>query len=218
MSRFRLVFMAVILLSVSARLVAQEKIRVACVGNSITEGYGLRNPHHDAYPAVLQRLLGDGYEVRNFGKSGRALLSHSDAPYVKESVYRDALDFNPDIVTIKLGTNDTKPQNWKYGSEFVADLTALVNSFRNLPSRPAIYLCYPVPAAREVWGINDSIIVAGVIPAIRKVAKKQHLKIIDLHAAFMPYCHLLPDGIHPDADGAEVIAHTIGEFLLKEQK
>ena len=46
---------------------AQEKIKVACVGNSITYGIGVANPEVNAYPVKLQGMLGDKYEVGNFG-------------------------------------------------------------------------------------------------------------------------------------------------------
>ena len=181
-------------------VIAQKPIKVACVGNSITYGHGIKNREHNSYPSVLERLLGKKYEVGNFGLSGRTLLNHGDMPYMKEQKYRDALNFEPDIVTIKLGTNDSKPQNWKYQDEFENDLCKLIQSFAELPSHPTIYLCLPIPSTYPRWEISDSVITKGVIPKIKKVAKKKHLKIIDLNTAFKPYTHLLPDNIHPNAD------------------
>ena len=35
---------------------AREKIRVACVGNSVTYGYLLKDREHTSYPAQLSRL------------------------------------------------------------------------------------------------------------------------------------------------------------------
>ena len=112
------------LLFIAVQYVAAQKkvIKIACIGNSITYGVGTRNPAKDSYPAVLGQMLGDGYEVRNFGVSARTMLMKGDNPYMKEERYRQALDYNPDIVTIKLGTNDTKPQNWRYKSDFKKDM------------------------------------------------------------------------------------------------
>lgn len=196
--------------------VAQQKIKVACVGNSITYGYGIANREHDTYPAVLGRLLGDKYEVKNFGISGRTLMSKGDSPYVNEQIYKDALLYEPDIVTIKLGTNDSKPKNWKYNETFKGDLRALIDSFQSLPSKPKVYLCLPIPATGSAWTISDSVIVNGVIPYIKDVANEKNLKVIDLYSAFKPYVHLLPDSVHPNEDGTAVIAHVICEFLLKQ--
>src|SRR5262245_57930852 len=112
----RLLLAAFSLLSVSA-----APIKIACVGDSITEGAGLSNPSTQSYPARLQKLLGTNYNVRNFGVSGRTLLKKGDFPYWKEAAYTNSHTLNPDIVIIQLGTNDSKPQNWRYGTNFVAD-------------------------------------------------------------------------------------------------
>lgn len=196
---------------------AQEKTKIACIGNSITYGAGIRDRGNDSYPSVLNRLLGtDKYEIRNFGVSARTLLSKGDHPYINEQAYRDAKAFNPDIVTIKLGTNDTKPHNWKYGSDFKEDLRALVNSFQELPSNPTIYLCYPIPATNLAWGINDSTALHYIIPCIAELAKEMNLKIIDLHTPFIGYSHLTPDGVHPREDGAAIIAYEIAKVIKEE--
>ena len=96
--------------------VAQEKkpVKIACVGNSITYGSGIKNQFQNSYPGLLSQLLGEGYDVRNFGISARVLLNKGDHPYMHEQKFRDLLAFQPDIVTIKLGTNDSKPWNWRY--------------------------------------------------------------------------------------------------------
>lgn len=206
-------FYLLALLLLALRVGAEEPIRVACVGNSITYGSGISNRETASYPAVLGRLLGSGYEVRNFGISARTLLQKGDHPYMKEAIFREALDYEPNIVTIKLGTNDTKPFNWVYQDEFKDDLRTLIGAFQALDSHPQIYLCTPIPGGREDWGINDSTLVAAVIPYIYEVAKEYGLPVIDLHTAFMPYQHLLKDRVHPNADGAAVIAHVLAEAL-----
>jgi lysophospholipase L1-like esterase len=191
-----------------------QKIKIACVGNSITFGSGIKDRGSDSYPAVLNRLLGtDKYEVRNFGVSARTLLSKGDHPYINEQAYRDAKAFNPNIVTIKLGTNDTKPHNWKHGAEFKDDLRALVTSFQELPSNPTVYLCYPIPANRLSWGINDSTALHHIVPIIAEVAKEMDLTLIDLHTPFEPYMHLCPDAVHPREDGAAIIAYEIAKVI-----
>ena len=87
-------------------------IRVACIGNSLTYGYGLKDRNREAYPVVLQGLLGNRYNVQNFGKSGATLLTNGHRPYVKQEEYKQALDFRPDIAVIHLGVNDSDPRNW----------------------------------------------------------------------------------------------------------
>ena len=99
-----------------------DAIRVACIGNSITDGHGIEMASQYGYPALLQKALGSDYWVKNFGVSGRTMLNKGDVPYMNEQAWRDAQAFQPDIAIIKLGTNDTKPQNWKYSAEFKQDL------------------------------------------------------------------------------------------------
>jgi len=122
-----------------------QPTRIACIGDSITQGSGVDNPTVNAYPVVLGRLLGTNYQTRNFGVSGRTLLRKGDYPYWRETAFRDATNYAPDIVTIKLGTNDSKPQNWRYKSEFATDLADMIEVFA--PCRASSNLvCLPLPA------------------------------------------------------------------------
>ena len=66
---------------------------MACIGNSVTFGYGLPDRETQSYPFRLQQMLGDGYEVRNFGHSGATLLNHGHRPYTQQKAYQEALDF-----------------------------------------------------------------------------------------------------------------------------
>ncbi len=129
----------------SAAAASQEagKVRVACVGDSITYGAAVEDRANNCYPAVLGKLLGDKYEVRNFGVSGATMLKKGDKPYWKEKAFTQAADFAPNIVVIKLGTNDTKPQNWKHKAEFEADARAMVRHFKELAGKPKVFVALP---------------------------------------------------------------------------
>ena len=212
----RFLFLFFTLLCFTLLGMAQSKpIKVACIGNSITYGYQILNRARDSYPAVLGQLLGDGYEVKNFGFSARTLLIQGDRPYMKEKMYQDALTYNPQIVVIKLGTNDTKPQNWKYKKAFTRDLRKMVVAFQKLSSVPKIYLCYPAKVYNKGWGsINDSIITHEVIPMINQVAKQMGVAVIDLHTVTSNMSAQFPDKIHPNAVGAAVLAKTVCSSIL----
>ena len=178
-------------------------IRVACVGNSITEGAGNAD---STYPKQLQVLLGDGYEVRNYGLGGRTLLRHGDYPYWKEAKYTEVKDWDPQIVIIMLGTNDTKPQNWKYSSEFIGDYKDFVESFLQLPSHPKIWICYPVPVFKDNYGIRESIMKDQVIPDIKKIARAEKVPTIDMYKALTGHGDLFSDGVHPNKSGDALLA------------
>lgn len=192
---------------------SEQALRVACIGNSITDGMGIDMSEVYGYPAVLQRLLGKNYNVKNFGVSARTLMNKGDLPYMKEQAWVDAQAFLPNIVVIKLGTNDSKDYNWIHGADYGADLQKMVDTLRALPSKPQIYVCSPIPAAR-IWGISDSVIVNGEIPAIKRVVKKNKLAYIDLHTEFKPTEGLMQrDGIHPTDKGAAQLAKIIAAHI-----
>ena len=189
-------------------------VRVACIGNSITDGFGIDMAGQLGYPAQLQRMLGDGYWVKNFGVSARTMLNQGDWPYMNELAWRDALAFRPDIVIVKLGTNDSKPENWQYGQNFERDLQQMTDELRRANPAVDIRLCTPIPAFKPTWNINDSVIVNGIIPIINKVAKKNKLKVIDLHTLYaQDGDKMLNDGIHPNDRGARRMAEIIYEVV-----
>ena len=191
----------------------KDAVRVACIGNSITFGAGIKNRSRDSYPSVLARMLGDNYWVKNFGVSARTMLNKGDHPYMNEPAYKNALAFNPNIVVIKLGTNDSKSFNWKYKADFMKAAQTMINAFKGLPSQPKIYLCYPSKAYLTGDGINDDIISKEIIPMIKKLAKKNDLSVIDLHTAMDGMPELFPDRIHPNEKGAQVMAKAVYQSI-----
>ena len=209
-----------------------DAIRVACIGNSITDGFGIDMASAYGYPAELQKLLGSDYWVKNFGVSSRTLLNKGDYPYMNEQAWRDALAFKPDVVIIKLGTNDSKPENWQYGAEFQQDLEQMLTTLcpalaqpvakkgkkakkAVAPVKPQIFLCTPIPAFKSTWNISDSVIVNEIIPIQQAVAKKYGVQVIDLHTLYAnDGDKMLSDGIHPDGKGA----HRMAEIIAAEMK
>ena len=200
---------------------AEKKIiKVACIGNSITYGYNIVNREKNAYPAQLQAYLGEDYDVRNFGISGATLLNKGNIPYMALKAYKESLSYNPDIVLIKLGTNDSKPYNWKYKNEFYKDYQQLIDSYRKLPSSPRIILLSPVRCYKEKGHpINDAVISQGIIPIVEKLAYDNQLEIIDLYHLFGKewVSFIFPDRLHPSSIGAGSMAQKIGNYLKQEK-
>ena len=187
--------------------------RIACVGDSITFGAAIKDRVKNCYPAQLGRMLGEKFEVRNFGVNGATLLKKGDKPYWKLKAYANARDFQPEIVVIKLGTNDSKPRNWKHKEEYVADYMELIESFRKLASKPVVWLCYPVPAYPGRWGITDKVMKEEVMPRLDEVAKKSGCKVIDLYSALSDKKEMFPDLVHPNAKGATLIAEAVSSAI-----
>lgn len=202
----------------SVKAPREGAVRVACIGNSITDGMGIDLNGQNGYPAQLQALLGDGYVVGNFGVSARTMANDGDRPYMREPAWRDAKQFQPDIVVLKLGTNDSKPDNWRGGNNnFEVSMQAMIDTLEALPSRPRIIVCAPIPAPGK-GNISDSTIVDGVMPVIGKVARKNRLECVDLHAAFKDGDgkQMQRDGIHPTRQGAAQLARIIEGKIKKK--
>lgn len=206
----RLHFCLYALLFILTPLSHARTIKIACVGDSITYGAAVENREKNNYPRVMGQMLGDGYAVKNFGVNAATLLKKGDKPYWNLKAFKDASNFQPNIVVIKLGTNDSKPHNWKLGAKaYEADLRAMVKHFMSLKSKPKVYLCTPAPVARDRWGINEKTVRTEVEPIIRKVAKDNKLTVIEVNKALKPHLKLFPDGIHPNAAGAKILAETV---------
>jgi sialate O-acetylesterase len=214
---FRTRFLWIVLLALCAYNVAlaQRKTRIACIGNSITYGYLVPHREQNAYPAQLQQLLGKDYEVINFGVSGKTALHQGGSAYIATPQYLAALQSRPDIVLIKLGTNDSRPYYRKYIDSFYDHYKELVERFMELPSHPKVVLVFPVTnflgkATDEAYNHD---IPKYILPVIRRVAAEKKLDTVDLHAVFVDKAELFPDKLHPDSAGAALIAQYLYRFL-----
>ncbi len=191
---------------------AVQPIRVACVGNSITYGTGIADREHFSYPVQLQHMLGDKYLVGNFGKPGATLLHKGHRPYVEQTEFKEALRFKGDIAVIHLGINDTDPRNWpNYRDEFVKDYLSIMDSLRAANPKVRFILARMTPIAdrhprfqsgTKQW--HDEIQTA-----IETVARVSGAELIDFHEPLYPYPNLLPDAIHPNPEGAGILAKTV---------
>lgn len=205
-----------VLPSMAASKPKGEKVKVACVGNSVTYGYGLKDREHDAYPVRLQQMLGAEYDVRNFGHSGATLLTHGHNPYVKLPEYKAALDFRPDIVVIHLGLNDTDPRNWPiYGDEFIADYHSLIQSFREVNPKARIWICLMTPIFHDHPRFDSGTRLwhEMIQQRIRQIAATTDVGLIDLYSPLHIHPNLFPDALHPDPKGAFIMAQTIYKSL-----
>ena len=190
----------------------EPKIKVSCVGNSITYGMRLEDREHESYPARLQEMLGDRYEVANFGKSGATLLRHGHRPYFEQEEFRQAMAFAGDIVVIHLGINDTDPRNWPhYQDEFVGDYLALIDSLRSVNPQARFLIARMTPICS-----NHSRFISGtktwhgqIQEAIETVAHAAGAELIDFYGPLYPYPWMFPDAVHPDAEGAGILAKTV---------
>lgn len=194
-------------------VVAQDKIRVSCVGNSVTYGMALPNREQNCYPKRLQEMLGDRYEVKNFGHSGSTLLRKGHRPYVKTPEFQQALDFKGDLVIIHLGLNDTDPRNWpEHKEDFIGDYRHLIDTLRSVNPKARVWICLMTPIfhdhRRFQSGTRDWH--AKIQERIRQIAETTPgVRLIDLYTPLHKHPEMFPDALHPDSDGAMILAQTV---------
>jgi acyl-CoA thioesterase I len=175
--------------------------RVACLGDSITQ--------ETSYPADLQALLGNGSTVGNFGETGATVNVNSDIPYYYDPAFHRVRSFAPTTVVIMLGTNDAHDSTYTLIDDFVSNYTKILTRIENYGSKPQIYVVIPPPVFNNTLGVNATAYVEGVIPRIQQVAKQLDLPTIDVYTPLLNHPEYFPDGLHPNGDGAKIIADTI---------
>lgn len=194
--------------------------RVACVGDSITYGCFVPGQPWNSYPRRLGRMLGSGYCVANFGYTNRTAIKNGDRPYTAERLYRKSLDFQPDILLLMLGTNDTKAVNWDREA-FARDLGEMIESYKALESRPQIFLMLPPPVfpfgKKVLWDIRGEVLENALIPICRRIGAEKAVPVIDAHAPFAGRKELFADGCHPNAGGAKLLAETVYNAVIQGQ-
>jgi acyl-CoA thioesterase I len=202
---------------------ARAAVKVACVGDSITVGVG--TTAGNAYPAVLGRLLGTDYEVRNFGNSGKTMMKAAAnmASYWDTATFTQSQAYAPDVVLIMLGTNDSKTANWRGGNNaYEADYRAMIARYAALASKPRLYLMLPPPAVAASFTISPAVIAGEIVPLVRRLAGEARVGLVDVHGSFQPDPRKyfgagdgadIGDGVHPNNAGAARIAMAVARAL-----
>ena len=192
-----------------------ERIRVVCVGDSLTYGSGvIETRETDSYPAQLQLKLGTSHNVMNFGLRNATASSKANLPYIESEEYKKSLQSSPDIVVLMLGTNDSKSYNWD--SEAYEDgLKELVLSYQKLDSKPTVYLmrspyCYSLDGTDVAeYDIQPAIVSMELGDIVYKVAEETGAVFIDLYEITENQNDLYTDGIHFNAEGYKLIADEV---------
>ncbi len=190
-------------------MLLQNPVRVACVGDSITQGSG--------YPAKLQLLLGTNYCVANFGVSGSTVTLNSTKPYMNQTAFQKAEQFNPTIVIVMLGTNDARTNVSQNEDEFENDYYELISSFQSLDSNPDVIVVKSPPIFTDNPEYNNTFLDNDVLPQIDNVATNLGLTTVDVNSAFTNHSDYFMDGVHPNDDGAALIASEVDSAIITQE-
>ena len=183
-------------------------IRVACCGDSIT-----RRPVGAAYSDHLARMLGDGWDVRNFGHDGVTAQRDSGRPYWKMPEFEASNGFEPNVVILMLGTNDAASVD-EHRKNFSPDFLALVHHYKALPSKPQVIVMTPPPLmpGREDSRMNN--LKNDLSPHVRRIAKEEAIVLVELQEfPRLADPSLYPDKVHPNSDGARIIAERVCDAM-----
>lgn len=214
--RITAVIIAILILALSLIVVFSQNLastsgdsklaRIACLGDSITELTG--------YPEYLQKLLDNASVVCNFGFSGSTVIFNTSEPYYFNHEFKNAKNFEPTTVIIMLGTNDAHPDVYSQINDFVPNYERMIRSVQAISSKPQIFLVEPPPIFNNTLGVSIDSYLQGVIPRIQKVANQTGLPIIDVYTPLLNHPEYFTDGLHPNSDGAKIIANTIYKAII----
>jgi lysophospholipase L1-like esterase len=195
--------------------IVTKVIKIACVGDSITEGFGVSSS--GSYPAQLQKKLGKGYAVVNYGVGSATASSKGNVPYIKSSAHKQLLKSNPDIVIVMLGTNDAKTINWTPALQaiFKSEYKSLAQIYVNLPSHPIVFLVTPIGSiATGSNAVREPNMASQIRPQIREVALESGLPLIEFESILEGVrSRYLSDGYHPSESGNTIMSNAIYNII-----
>lgn len=199
----------------------EGQIRIACVGDSITYGFGIADYEHNCYPTKLGEMFGDNFHVANFGHSGATVSKNGDSPYTECKQYELSLEYDPDIVVLMLGSNDSKEQNWTNVITFMREYEELIDSYKENNPEVKIFVCTPAraffPDGKTEGATNFGIRpenVDSIATAIRLFARDEGYTLIDVYNLTKTNREWFKvDLVHPNSEGALAIAEKVYEAI-----
>jgi lysophospholipase L1-like esterase len=205
-----------------------ETYRVACVGDSITQGARV-DAETQSYPARLAQILGSNFEIRNFGVGGATML-HVGKPTVWSKL--EAIkEFQPHYIVIALGTNDTVEghrRNWSRIDRFESPIAGIcsVNCSNYLHIQPfalrgLLPWCWKRPGLSEERRANlverkpRLEQLRGILKKVVEEMDSEQLYFLDLAPVFNGRPELLTekDGVHPNKNGYQELAVAVARSL-----
>ena len=189
-----------------------QKINIACIGDSNTEGHGLFPKFWYSYPSKLQLFLGNKYRVYNYGEAGTCVASSDVNNYQNSLSFEKSLLLKHDYFIFLLGTNDSKD----YRDGFFQAYENLLDNY-DIRGKKNVIICTPPVAFSNKWGIQNEILSTEIRRSILKIAVKNDFKILDIQSEMKSKTYYQSDGIHFNAKGTERIAQILKNKLFDNQ-
>lgn len=195
----------------------EEVIKVACVGDSLTFLRSLEGEKFINYPPILQEILGEKYDVTNYGQAGTCVCSNGEYPFRSLRVYRESVKCEADIVIIMIGTNDVWDTSWIDKEHFRKEYIDLIESYNQGDNKPRMFLCtlpkiFLQDGTTLETGFGERIeIISGVI---REVADEKGYSLIDMNKYTSQHIEWYwKDKLHFSNEGAREVADVIANEI-----
>lgn len=169
---------------------------IRCVGDSITEGWGLPDPQENAWPALLEHRF-CGVRFENYGSAGAAVQSFLPNAWTSTLASHVALSRPAGLTLLFLGTNDSEQLTPHFADEYHSLLHRLSKD------GPVITI---VPPKTGIPALNRRL------ETIRQVILSAGVPVIDL---WNTPVELGGDGMHPTIQGQQQMARHIAQSLVQ---
>lgn len=221
------------------RLIAQSNLdfseyTIVCIGDSITEGVGLKEGTEAlyAYPADLQKILGAG-QVLNLGRGGASIASYWDSFFSS----LEGIPLDADVIIVLGGVNDCYAGNEENigniedcsPGTFYGDADYLMNDLKNTYPDSLIMFGTPLSTITNQTYLSflpNMLPLSRYADAIKELGEKNDIPIIDMyHERFLDsndeeiMNQFMYDGVHPNIFGYQLLAeHIAGEMIRLKQE
>ena len=206
--------------------------KIACLGDSITEGSNLdkmENYKQYSYPSVLKNILG-AEEVYNLGIGGSSYGRYWDKPFVER--YKE-IPADTDIILVMGGTNDGFAASEKeLGSlsekkpaTFYGDVDELMRGLRENYPEAKIIFATPLPNILHDYlrKQRDYLLPQATFAnAVKELAAQYDIDVIDLYNSNLLDTHdaqvistYMPDGVHGNPAGYQVLAEHMASQVIR---
>lgn len=191
-----------------------QPLTVACLGDSITSGYKLRNPKQNSFPAQLEKMTQSHWKVLNAGVPGATVIRDGDIPIWEQKEFDRLMISSPDVVILLLGTNDLKDLNWAKRDAFEDDYTSLIQRLKELPSLPKVFVGTIPPVLIDYPGGLTNERARQLNQKIKVLSTKTDTTLIDFTQPLVDKPFLFTDGLHPNRLGAKVLAEAVYDAII----